>query len=298
MAHHYSAFMATVAASLACIPCTLKAMPHQIPTNFFKNEGEYIYYGKTHVHDPAIANNEVGYAQVFRAQSSWNHMFNRKNGFKIGVGASGLKLDWQHNPITTRKLFGQAEFSLGLFTLDAKGWTIASEFMMSMDPAEMNFSHYTLYRGIIYTKYNYQDKFNIHAGFIGYYGLRYNRVVPIAGIDFSIGKYVKLNAVFPMNISLEVEPNRFLTLFARARFLQLPRRLQKTDPLPEGVMFYNSSGAEGGVKLHYFEYFNIQGFVGRTLSPHIKAETFDGAETTYYRMRSSTYFGASVLFYF
>lgn len=283
---------------LGLIPFTGFGITHKIPKNFFRLEGDYIYYTKTHVHEPTVAQDEIKRTVTYHADISLNHMFNRKGGFKLGLGMQTLEFDWPQNPITTRDRFTQLQMSTGLFTLDAKGFMIVSELMLMMDPVKMDLEHYTLYRGLLYTKYNYKNKANIHAGFVGYYGLRYNRVVPIIGVDFPLGEYFKVNAVFPSDMSLEFNPTQLLTFLVRLRFVQLPRRLSENDPLSKGVIFYNNTGAEFGVKLHYLEYFYLQGFVGRTIEPHIKAESFSGDSTTYYRLRSNYYFGASLLMHF
>lgn len=277
---------------LALLMSPVFAAP-SIPRNFFQMKGEWTRFNRSTLYEPVIAGNRVS-SEVITANVHFNHLFNRSAGFRLGTGYDGLKLDWENNPLTTQKLFSYAQMSIGFFLMSVENWDIYTELGVSLDTHHTDWSDYALYNAILYTKYDFEGKFNLHAGFTGYYGIRYNRVIPIVGVDFKIGPRFHMHAVFPHDMAFEYMPTSYFSALLKARLIETPRRLAPTALRPKGAIEYKNTGAEFALKFHYTNQIGILGYVGRTICGHIKAEDEDGSDLTYYRFRSSTYFGANV----
>lgn len=268
-----------------------------IPKNFFQFKSEWTHFSSSNIYKPHIVGNHIS-ADVISGNIYLNHLFNKRSGFRIGTGYDGLKLDWDNNPLTSQKLFSLAEVYAGLFLMGIENWDIYGEASVALSTKHTNWSTYALYRGILYTKYNFQDKFNLHAGFTGYYGMRYNKVVPIIGVDFKLGRYFQVHGVFPHDLGVEYMPTSYLSAFVRARIIDTPRRLAPDAIRPRGAIVYHNLGAEFALKAHFKQYFGATGYIGRTLHGYVKAEDRDGGDLAYYRFRNSLYAGFSAFITF
>lgn len=270
----------------------------EIPKNFFQPKAEWTHIQSSDLKVASSTSGQKIGADLISGAIYLNHLFGPKAGFRLGTGYDGLKIDWSGNPLTSQKLFSLAEFSAGLFLIDVDKWDIYFELAAALSTKHTNWSTYALYRGILYTKYNYNKLFNIHAGFTGFYGMRYNRVIPIIGIDFPLGPRFHVHSVFPHDIGLEYKPASFLSAFLRARFIDTPRRLAPDALRPRGAIVYHTVGAELALKAYYTQIASLSGYVGHTLNSHIKAENWDGSSLTYYHFKSAFYYGASLAFAF
>jgi len=274
------------------------AFAGEIPKNFFQPKAEWTHIQTSDFKEPSSVITQEISADLIGGSIYFNHLFGPKSGFRLGTGYDGLKMDWSGNPLTSQKLFSLAELSAALFLMNVENWDVYFEVSTFLSTKHTNWSTYALYRGILYTKYNYNNLFNIHAGFTGYYGMRYSKVVPIIGVDFPIGPKFHVHGVFPHDLGLEYKPLSFLSMFLRARIIDTPRRLAPDALRPRGVIVYHNVGGEFALKAYYNQIASLTGYVGHTALGYVKAENWDGTGLTYYRFKRSFYYGASLAFAF
>lgn len=272
------------------------AFAAQIPKNFFQPKAEWTHFQSSDLTEPSSVTDQKISADHISGAIYFNHLFGPKSGFRLGTGYDGLKMDWSGNPLTSQKLFSLAELSGGLFLFNVDNWDIYFEITAALSTRHTNWSTYALYRGILYTKYNYNNLFNIHAGFSGFYGMRYNKVVPIVGVDFPIGRKFHVHGVFPHDLGLEYKPLSFLSAFLRARLTNIPRRLSPDALRPRGAISYRNVAAEFALKAYYTQIASLTGYLGHTLPGYgyVKAENWDGSGLTYYRFNAAFYYGFSL----
>lgn len=270
------------------------AFAMETPRNFFQTKAEWTHIQNSDFKEPSSIIDQKIHADLISGTIYFNHLFSAKAGFRLGTGYEGLKMAWSGNPLTSQKLFSLAEISAGLFLMNVDKWDIYFEVASFLSTKYTNWSTYALYRGILYTKYNYNNLFNVHAGFTGYYGMRYNKVVPIVGIDFPLGPRFHVHGVFPHDLGLEYKPTSFFSTFLRARIIETPRRLAPDALRPKGAIVYHNVGGELALKAYYKQFMSFTGYLGHTINGYVKAKNSNGSDLTYYRFKTALYYGASL----
>ncbi len=93
-------------------------------------------------------------------------------------------------------------------------------------------------------EYDYSKNIGVHVGFLGWTGLKIDKILPILGFDWTFCEKWTLNAVFPVNVSLVYAYNDKLSFAAAGRFFWNRHRIEKHALLSEGIWEYRNSGAE------------------------------------------------------
>lgn len=168
-----------------------------------------------------------------------------EEGAKATVGYSYTTFDWKQNPFFRERHFNYISFELGASTKRILGWLWQANVSMNIDSNNFtNVQNYANYDLLLWGRYNISSCVGYHVGFLGFTGMRVNKVWPIFGFDWTISRKWKLNAIYPINISLVYTITDKLTASLAGRAFFNRYRLGRKEVLSQGIFEYRNTGAE------------------------------------------------------
>lgn len=171
-----------------------------------------------------------------------------EEGLSAAFGYGNTHMFWNHNPyFRNQKYWNTFLFNLGAFTKRADGWLWLAQVQMNMDTTHWNFDNYTTYDFFIWGRYDYLCDVGVHFGFIAETGMKIDHVLPIIGFDWKYNDQWKINAVFPMNISLVYQWTCNLQASIAGRYFDTRQRAGKNEPKPRSLFYYRAGGIEGAL---------------------------------------------------
>lgn len=165
-----------------------------------------------------------------------------KEGLGVGVGYTHSRFDWHKNRHFDHKNMDQVTLSLTAFSERLHNWLWMSSVVANWEPEYGNLSEYTNYDIVFWGRYTCVKDFNMHIGFLAQTGMKIDRIYPIIGFDWKINDKWKLNAVYPMNISVVYTINNCWSASLAGRLFDLRYRLGKHDH--KDLFQYRNTGAE------------------------------------------------------
>lgn len=213
-------------------------------------------------------------------------------GLYASLGYDLTNCDWKDNIFFNDKHFHTAIFSLGAISGRLPGWFWNTYGSINMDIDHFNFNDYTTYDFMLWGRYTYSCNVGLHIGVLALTGLRIYHVYPIVGFDWRINHCLKLNAVFPMNISLiyMLDPNWSIAI--AGRFWDSRHRANKHAPLPKGIFNYRNYGAEFAINYDYNSWMRTNIHAGYTFGGILKIADKDNDKKLNLDFDGAPYFGA------
>ncbi len=201
------------------------------------------------------------------------------------AGYNFIKLDWIQNSFFHQKDFNILNLALGGISKRFDKWLWRTQILANMDLDHMNLNEYLTWDLLLWGRCKYNDKMNMHVGLYVWTGMRVNRVIPILGFDWRINSKWKLNAVFPVNLSLVYCLKKSWTLALAARAFSSRERVGRHERLNKGIYEYRSAGVELNlryknedwfpVEAHIHAGYNIGGVIKISHRHHNHSRTFD-----------------------
>lgn len=164
-------------------------------------------------------------------------------GARVALGYSPTYLKWHGNPWFDQDHFNIVSISLAGFTQRIESWFWRTQLTANFNADEWS-SKYTSYDILLWGRYAYSKNIGIHFGFLAQTGLRMDRIYPVIGFDWQISRRWKLNAIFPVNISLLYSFSHHWSLGAAARFFNTRFRVGHNDHSLKPLVRYTNTGAE------------------------------------------------------
>ncbi|MFZ0566199.1 MAG: hypothetical protein WAM28_08455 [Chlamydiales bacterium] len=219
-------------------------------------------------------------------------------GLIFGAGWVGTEVAMKNNPEFHETLFNYVNLSLGAFTNSFPDWTWTATFAMLFDTEVFSLMDYTLYQGVLWGRYHPRPEWELDFGFITEIGLSHTKIWPILGFIHRFSPELRLNAVFPVNISLEYDFFSCWTFAGSLRFLRDRHRVNQDEPNPQAIFEYRTWGGELDLTFSPFATFWIKGFAGSTLGGDLKVANRNYEHATHFKFKGSFYGGASAVFSF
>lgn len=167
-----------------------------------------------------------------------------EEGLALGLAYDHTHFNWNKNLYFHRQNFDNAILSVTGFSNRLCGWLWRGQVNINWDTRYQNISEYTNYDIFLWGRYEYNCQMNLHFGFFALTGMKIDRVYPILGFDWTLSPTWKVNAVFPLNISLVYSYNQELTGSLAVRLFNLRYRVGNHEPLPKGLLEYRNQGIE------------------------------------------------------
>lgn len=210
--------------------------------------GNYDWIGSTKV-DRRPCKGHIDYAQgEVGGSTTIYYNCDCHEGLNVGAGWQNTHLHWAKNPyFRNQKYWNTFYVNTNFFTHRAEGWLWLAQAQINMNTNHWNFNEYTTYDLLLWGRYDYTCDVGLHVGFAAQTGMKVDHVLPIIGFDWQYNEDIKINAVFPVNISAVYTINENLSAAVAARYFSTRQRAGKNEPVPESLFYYRATGFEGAL---------------------------------------------------
>ncbi len=216
-------------------------------------------------------------------------------GFAFQGAYRWTHFHWDSSPFLRHKRFNEAGVFVRGFTHALPGWHWRYGIGWWQQLAVLNMGRYGLFDGLLWGRYDLCPNLGVHIGVVTQPGKRKGFTRPIAGVDFRFRRRIKVNLIYPIDMSVLYEYNDFC--FGVAGRPQRSRmRMRANDPVSQGLIEYRSWGVElkgvyepnGGV--------NIEAYVGSTVWTFVRVQTTLARPIAYRNLESTLYYGVYAFF--
>ncbi len=215
-------------------------------------------------------------------------------GIGAGVGLVNTRFDWNHNPFFKVKDVNQVTFTVAGFSARVKNWMWHAQVTANWEPKYKDFWDYTNYDIILWGKYDYLDNVNLHFGFLAQTGMKIDHIFPIFGFDWTISEKWQLNAVFPLNLSINYVINSSWTVSLATRIWNIRYRVGKDEHLKRALLYYRNQGAE--LSFNYGKgHFAANVHAGITLGGKFRISDQKNQNKKHFNMNSAAYVGGEAV---
>ena len=207
-------------------------------------------------------------------------------------------IEWKHNRYFDHHSFDNVTLSVGFFSMRVHDWFWRGQVGIDVDATYGDFWRYTFYDLLLWGRYTCSPTLGFHVGFVGQTGQRLDHVYPLIGLDWAISDRWKLNAVFPVEISLEYTLTQRWSFALATRFFEIRHRLRQSDRLKRGLIEYKNTGLELGCNYVYGKAINVNLHVGEALGGYFKLESQRHRRIHRLEFKPSPYAGGELQFHF
>ncbi len=232
----------------------------------------------------------------FQADVSGVFYYNECHKEAIGAQLSfnSTSLYWNDNPYYDQKRFNNFGIVIGGVTNRLCGWTWQGSLAANMDTKHLNFGDYTTYDILLWGRHDWRKNIGVHVGFIAWSGLKIDKILPVLGFDWTFCEKWRLNAIFPINVSLVYSFNECLSVSAAGRFFWNRHRIEEDALLSRGIWEYKNGGAEIAVNYALGKWLTVNLHGGYTLGGNVKLSNMNHKHTQKYEFGGSPYAGGEI----
>jgi hypothetical protein len=173
--------------------------------------------------------------------------------------------------------------------LDRWKWIMRLDYNLQVDHIEHP-GLYSLYNALLWGSHQIHRKWHYHIGALGYAGLEGYNIYPIVGADYSPGAHWFIQAVFPINYSVEYKLSNW-TFAAKIRPMKERLRTGSHEPQPRSIFSYSSIGSELNVRFEKQFKVTIEGYGGYNWGGDFYIKNAYGKRAQYMDVRGSIYGG-------
>jgi hypothetical protein len=230
----------------------------------------------------------------FRKTNAFTSMLvpvNRDHIFIPQIQFNYVTLDWNKNQKFHETDFYYMQFVLMYYTtaLDKWKWIVRFDYNLQLEHTSQA-AQYSLYNGLIWGSNQIHRKWHYHIGALGYAGLRGSNIYPILGVDYSPGERWFIQAVFPINYSVEYKLSKW-TFAAKIRPTKERLRTGPHEPQPRSIFSYSSLGSELNIRYDRQFKLSIEGYGGWNWGGDFYIKDCRGKHAQYVNLRSAIYGG-------
>lgn len=217
----------------------------ELPGSPFKIDISADYVGRAKVEKCS----HIGHVTFATGQVEFNYVFYHQDcyheGASIAVTYDRTFLDWTKNFYFTQQNYDTIGLILSAFTERLENWQWLAQISSSFDNIpHWSFPDYMYYDILMWGRYSCIHDIGLHIGFLAQTGMKFDRVYPIIGIDWTYDCHWKFNAVFPVDISVVYTINSAWNVAVAGRFIDQRHRAKRDQILSEAIWHYQTTGAE------------------------------------------------------
>lgn len=256
----------------------------------FEVEGRYIDFGKTNFSNDAFCDEKIALRQ-WMVQSSATHCVCPSTGVFVSGTYYDTHFHWINSPFFQQSRFPELQFMVGGFTGLAHRWLWRGAFGVSVQTENISFGRYGTYRGLLWGRYAAGRRWGAHVGVLFCRGLKSTYVLPILGVDWCIKPTLRLNLVFPLDVSLRWCPHRIFSAAVAGRWLRCRLRAGEDNPLSQGLFEFRTWGIEGRLMLTPTCRMGLDLFAGSTVWGWTRVENPTGTTLQFRNTTGAPYAG-------
>lgn len=220
-----------------------------------------------------------------------------EEGLNLGVAYTRTRFDWGCNRYFKTKHMDQVSFTLEGFSKRLQNWLWSSNLTATWEPRYGNLSEYTNYNMLLWGRYTCREDFGMHIGFLAQTGMKMDHVYPIIGFDYVINNKWKLNAVYPVDMTLAYTINDWWSAGAAIRIFDVRCRFGKHQPVEKALLHYRNNGLELAVN-YQKDGFSADVHVGGTFGGRYKIANKHYKSKKHFKLESAGYAGGEVEYKF
>jgi hypothetical protein len=264
--------------------------------------GEYRDVGKAKFRTHSVRGSHAVYEDA-HAFLYYSHYLNSNNSLSWKVGYSFLDFNWLKNPRFHESAYHFANASVGWVSTSVRNWRWILSTGASVDAQTFDFGQSGVYYGLMWGRYRYFPTLGMHIGWAGYAGVENGYLLPIIGIDWQAAAQCRVNAIFPINFSIEYYFNQYwkttleITTFGRP--YRFPIRIHGgVNQYRNGIFEIYSIGTELDIKFNTGSAFWACFGGGWNYGGWILIKNHDNAHGKYYKFDGAPYIQGKLAFSF
>ncbi len=217
-----------------------------------------------------------------------------KEAANFELGFDRTIIDWKENPYFTQTEFDTVNLSFGAITERLCNWLWKTKVTINIDTKHKDLGLYSTYDALAWGRYNYCNDIGVHMGILVLTGMKIDHVYPILGFDWTINEYWKLNAIFPVNMSVVYTYDQNWSFDTAIRAFQTRYRVGEHQPLPKAITLYQSVGVELGVNYNIKDQIHFNFHLGSTLGGKLKVANRNNKQPHHFKFESAPYAGVEM----
>lgn len=290
-----------VAKTLSLIPLFFLTTSYELITNYgFVDKKHPVHLdlefrdvGKAKFRTHSVKGSHAGYADA-HAFAYYSHYLTPNNTLSWKVGYSFLQFDWLKNPRFRGDDYHFASASVGYVSTSIKDWRWVLGTGVSVDATTFNFGQTGVYYGMMWGRYQFADNIGMHIGWAGYAGVKNGYMLPIIGIDWSVGSHWQFYGIFPVNLSIKYLFNKYWSAALEAATFGRPYRFPMRvhdgkGRYKNGIFEVYSKGLELDLIYRAGNAFHASAGLGWNFGGWILIKDHDNHHGKYYKYDSAPY---------
>lgn len=222
-----------------------------------------------------------------------------KDAAYVLAGYEYTRINWNRNPFFNQKDFNTVSLGIGASSKRMYDWLWLGEVRANFDVNHFRFSEYITWDLFAWGRYTYCPGFNIHVGILAFTGMKFDRVFPIIGFDWFITENWKLNAVFPLDMSIEYFLTDNWSISLAAKGILSRHRVGPNENITRAVVVYTAGGIELGLDyLSCDGRFSANAHVGEMIGGRLKVANRHYHHKRHFDFKTSPYVGGEVAYRF
>lgn len=214
------------------------------------------------------------------------------------IGYTYTNIDWK-NPFFRQHDFNTVSIAIGGFSKRDPCWRWAGQVQVNADINGFHLWDYITVDMILAGRYTWNECVGLHIGFIALTGMKIDHIYPIIGFDWRINEHWKLNAVYPLNISLLYIMNEQWSVGIAQRNFEVRHRVDHDNHLKRGLIQYQATGIEAGIYyLSCDQAIEANLHVGEILGGKVKVANEHHKHSKRFRFKTAPYFGGDLAYRF
>lgn len=228
-----------------------------------------------------------------------------REGLDGGIGYSTTHFRWNKLHHFNKDNIDMLSVTLSAFSERLTGWLWQTYVTANWETKFSNIADYTNYDILLWGRYEFKKCFHMHIGFLAQTGMKIDHILPIIGFDYTYSDKWKINAVFPMNLSIVYTIDKCWSASLAGRLFEVRYRLGNQEKLSKpfhhyrkkALFQYRNEGAE--LALSYSKdriTANIHG--GVTFGGQFRLSDHNNKNKHHFKIDSAGYAGGELAFKF
>lgn len=224
----------------------------------------------------------------------YKHALDSDRKLNFGVGYMNTQFHFSHHPKQSsfkQQHFDNALFRIGASTSEIHRWKWKADLELQMNTDHFSLSRYTLFGATLRGRYKYHEKRNLHVGILALTGMRYTRLLPIIGMDYTISDKWQLDAIFPTKMALIYSLTQHWKLDAAIRYFLSRQRLDEHEHFRRGLVAYRNWGAEFGLSYNYNDTLHFNLHMGESFAGRLRISNRNNSHRHHLKLDPALYYG-------
>lgn len=270
--------------------------PDESDTKFLRLLGEFDVVGKTDIDKKHYKDQTVQFYNISGdVQSVFCYSKQHREAIFVAVGYSHQKIDWNQNIYFNQTLFDTTSVAFRFYTNRLDDWVWQAQVSINADLQHFDWGRYINYDLLLWGRYSYTESFGVHAGFFMETGMRFDRIYPVIGFDWTINDTWKINAVFPMDVGIVYTYDCNWKAALAMRFFDVRHRVGPDEPLPRALVSYRNNGIELAAMYDYDHFIEANVHAGWTIGGKLRISDKQNHHPKHYRLDPAGYFGGEIV---